>query len=116
MEINRQIDICKMIRGDAEVIKKCLFSASKYARIDAIRWATYHHMESSDIVARIVELKNDDSVFFGYTVSNFAIAALEKMGIEKYEGDDEYQKDLIESFIPTKEDVIKILQMNSGFE
>lgn len=114
MKNNRSINICKMILGDKETIIKSLFSESKYARIDALIWATYHCVTESDIIERIKDLKKDDSVLAGYTVGNFAIAALENLNLEKYDGDDEYQKSLIKNFVPSKEKANEILKINSN--
>lgn len=112
MKSKRSINICRMISGDRDLIAKSLFSENKYVRMDAILWATYHHMSTPDIIDRIKDLKKDDSLFLGYTISNFAIAALDNLGIEKYHGKDDYQKELIKSFIPTKDQVEEILKAN----
>lgn len=100
----------QMIQGNIEIIKSCLFSESKYVRMDALRWAAYHHLSDSDIIERIRELKKDDSILSGYTVSNFATAALEKMGIEKYTGSDTDQKAITEFFVPSKEQADNLLK------
>lgn len=99
----RANNICKMIKGDKETIKECLFSESKYVRMDAILWAAYHKFKDTDITERIVELKSDFAGGLGYTVSNYAISALDILEIEKYTGKDESQIALIHNFLPTKE-------------
>lgn len=103
-----------MISGDKKAIKKGLFSESKYVRMDALIWATYHYITENDIIERIKDLKKDDSVLSGYTVGNFAVAALENLNLEKYDGDDEYQKSLIKNFVPSKEKATEILKINSN--
>lgn len=100
---NRAKNICKMIKGDKAIIKECLFSESKYVRMDAILWAAYHKLKDTDIVERISELKSDNSSGLGYTVGNYAVSALDVLGIEEYAGNDESQKALILNFLPTKE-------------
>ncbi|MDE5772816.1 MAG: hypothetical protein K2I06_14560 [Ruminococcus sp.] len=111
---NRSINICKMISGDKEAIRKSLFSESKYVRMDALIWATYHCITENDIIERIKDLKKDNAVLSGYTIGNFAIAALENLNSEKYDGNDEYQKSLIKNFVPSKEKAAEILKINSN--
>ncbi len=109
---NRSMNICKMISGDKEVIRMGLFSESKYIRMDALIWATYHCITENDIIERIKDLKKDNDVLSGYTVGNFAVAALENLNLEKYDGNDEYQKSLIKNLVPSKEKATEILKMN----
>ena len=77
MKSKRQDDICRMIRGDRQTIRKSLDSSNALVRIDGIIWTTYHSYADTGIVNRLKELKSDEVGSFGYTVGNFAVAALE---------------------------------------
>lgn len=46
------------------------------------------NMLTDEVVARLRELKTDNSQIAGHSISDFSIAALDVMGIEKYYGDD----------------------------
>ena len=102
MMSKREKNICEMIKGNKAVIKECLYSESKYVRMDSLLWTAYHKFSDPEIIERIIELKSDDSVLSGYTVGNYAIAALDALNIEKYSGDDDFQQDLIAEFTPTE--------------
>lgn len=110
MRSKRITNICKMVSGDKEIIKSSLFSESKYERMDALIWATYHKITENDVIERIKELKEDDSVVSIHTVGNYAVAALANLNIEKYSGNNKNQKELIKYFAPTKERAKTILK------
>ena len=110
MKSKRIENIYKMAFGDKETIKSCLFSESKYERMDALIWTTYHKIKENDVIERVKELKKDDSVVSMYTVGNYAVASLVNLNIEKYKGNDKNQKELIKYFVPTKERVAVILK------
>lgn len=114
MKPNRSENICNMIKGNKETIKNCLYSESQYTRMDAILWATYHKYKDYDIIERIIDLKIDNEGGMGYSVGNYAIAALDILNIEKYSGDENSQKDLISNFLPTKEAAENAFKINSG--
>ena len=100
---NRVTEICRMIRGNQKTILDGLFSNNPYLRMDAILWLTYHKMKTHAIIEKLRELKNDEFFLMGFTVGNYAIAALEVLGVESYTGNDEYQKKLNMNFLPTEE-------------
>lgn len=102
-KLSRPKMICKMIHGDKQAIRDGLLSDNPYLRIDALLWIAYHHMNLPELIEKIHELKNDDSQIMGYTVSSHAIATLDALGIEAYNGNDQYQKALNANIVPTKE-------------
>ncbi len=66
-------------------------------KVNGIFSAVNHKIKSQNIVDKIKELKSDNTVISGYFVSDFAVAALDVLGIEKYNGNVEKIKDLIGS-------------------
>jgi hypothetical protein len=70
-------------------------------RNNAIIEAVQHNIKDDSIINQIKRLKSDNTFLFGlngggYTVSTFAYAALDVLNIEKYKGNDEYVKKLID--------------------
>ena len=47
-----------------------------------------NHLTTEEIVSKLKALKTDDSQITGHSISDFSIAALDIMGIEKYNCDD----------------------------
>lgn len=87
----------KMINGDKKTIIECLSFSGAIFRMDAIACACIHHYKDDEIIKKIKELKNDTISLDGYSVSSFAHAALELLGIEKYTGNNYKVVNLIES-------------------
>lgn len=92
-----KITIERMRNGDREAIMKSLSCQGAIYRMDAIAFASLNNIKDAEIVKRLKELKKDDVFLDGYTVGDFAVAALDNLGIEKYIGDDVRMKNLIES-------------------
>ena len=113
MNSRRQIQICRMIQGDLNLIFECLQSQNELVRMDALLWAAYHGFSESNVASRIIELKNDDTAVMGFTVSDYAIAALDRLNIEKYSGKDFRMEEFIRNFVPTKQEVEEILRRNN---
>ena len=114
MSSKRKMQICEMIQGNIELISGCLDSKNELVRMDAILWAAYHNCNDESTVSRIKELKTDSSGSMGYTVGDYAVAALDRLNIEKYSGNDRYMKAFIDGFIPTKQEAENILRNNSA--
>lgn len=98
MASNENISI-KMLKGDRHAIAEGLISSSTYIRLYALQWAAYYSVLNPAIISQIMELKTDNSVDMGYTVSDFAIAALDILGVEKYRGQDKDLINLINNFV-----------------
>ena len=88
-----------MKKGDENAIYKCLASSSYFAKARAILAVVEYELVSQQIEEMLVSLKEDNERVFAAnpdsTISNFSKAALDILGIEKYDGNDEYVKDLI---------------------
>ena len=92
-----KITIERMRNGDREAIMKSLSCQGAIYRMDAIAFASLNNMNDTETVEKLMELKKDDVFLDGYTVGDFAVAALDNLGIEKYKGDNILVKNLIES-------------------
>lgn len=94
-------DLEKVYAGDKnEIIAAMLCDASFY-RMNGIVEAVKHGLKEKAITRQIKNLMNDKtgalSLRGGYTVADFAIAALDVLEIEKYTGDEENIKAIIQS-------------------
>ena len=84
--------------GDEKSIYRGLIHSGAIYRINAIIQTVKHKISSDDIISRIQDLKEDDTILMGvYKISDFAIAALALLGVEKYYGYDEIILNLINS-------------------
>lgn len=92
-----KIIIERMRNGDREAVMKGLSCQGAIYRMDAIAFASLNNMNDTETVEKLMELKKDDVFLDGYTVGDFAVAALDNLGIEKYKGDNILVKNLIES-------------------
>ena len=89
--------IMAMQNGDKKAIMSGLNCQGAIYRMNAIAFAVLNKMTSNDIVQKIIYLKEDTVSFDGYTVSDFAVAALDVLEIEKYPGSDSRIISLIDS-------------------
>ena len=80
-EVNRR-------NGDINAIIEGLISKSSLFRLQGICGAVNNNVCNSAIKNQLMRLTNDGTVVSGYSISQLAIAALDRFGIEKYEGDD----------------------------
>ena len=83
--------------GKQEDILICLKHKGALIRVNGIMNAVLYSLKTPEIIALIKGLKNDEKMFDTYLVSDFAIAALDVMDIEKYEGDKQQILGLIDS-------------------
>jgi hypothetical protein len=88
--------IKKMYSGDKSAVREGLDQPGALYRFNGIVCATLFNYTDEDIIDRIKALKDDHVFFSGYTVSDFAIAALSVLGIEEYKGDSRKINSLIE--------------------
>lgn len=89
--------ISRMISGEREAILKGLSHPGAIYRMNAIGQVYLNNMRDAEIIEKLKVLKADDVMLDGYTVGDFAVAALHNFGIEKYEGDKRTLKELIDS-------------------
>ena len=110
MKNNRTDEIRMMMLGNRSEIERGLNSDNKCLRLDGLLWATYHNINDENVIERIRELKYDEESAMGFKVSDYAVAALDILGVEKYQGGDERLSDLIKNFLPSKSDVEKAIK------
>ena len=89
--------ISRMISGEREALLKGLSHPGAIYRMNAIGQVYLNNMRDAEIIEKLKVLKADDVMLDGYTVGDFAVAALHNFGIEKYEGDKRTLKELIDS-------------------
>lgn len=69
----------------------------------AMRACCIRKISNEKIIQRLKELKTSDKIGMYQKISRIAIATLDILGIEKYCGDDEVIKDIIETVYYSKE-------------
>ena len=86
-----------MQKGDKDAIISGLSHKGAIFRMNAIGNVVIHGMNDAETICTLAELKNDDVFLDGYTVGDFATAALDMLGIEKYAGKNRRMEELIDS-------------------
>lgn len=86
-----------IVNGNKDDILNSLKYGSAYYKLLSISCAVTHKINSIDIINAIKELKNDNSAFNSMVVSQFAIGALDVIGVEKYKGKNKTILSLISS-------------------
>lgn len=89
--------VAKMRVGEKEAIIGGLSHAGAIYRMNAIAFSSIHKIKDIEVQKMIKRLKDDETFLDGYSVSQFAVAALDIMNIEKYTGDNSNIKNLIAS-------------------
>ena len=89
----------KMLLGDIDCIEEALVSGSVIDKFNAIISIIENNIKAESVITLIKTLReNEDRAYRenpDMTISNFAIAALDILEIEKYNGDDKYIRKLI---------------------
>lgn len=86
IHIGREKNISLALQQDGAIFKA-----------NGIISAVNHKIISENIVNQIKKLKDDKTLISGYFISEFAVAALDVLGIESYNGDNEKIVKLIDS-------------------
>lgn len=86
-----------MRRGDGKILLDALPHQGSIYRMNAIAFSCICKADNAQIAEKIRKLKGDNAILDGYSVSDFAKAALDIMQIEKYSGDNVRIRNLIES-------------------
>jgi hypothetical protein len=89
--------IKKMQSGDISTLKNGFNAKGAIYRVNAIAWATKNNIIDEELIAYIKKSINDNTLISGYTVGQFALASLDILNIQKYQGDDISVKNLIKS-------------------
>lgn len=87
----------KMKKGEKQAIIDGLSHSGAIYRMNAISFSSIFNVRDDEVKERIKSLKDDDITLDGYSVSDFAMAALDLMKIEKYTGGKASVKNLIDS-------------------
>lgn len=83
--------------GNITAIMDGFMSDGALYRFQAICGAVNHNVFNDAVKNQLIRLVNDGAVIMGYSVSQLAIAALDKFGVKQYTGDDETTKELIKA-------------------
>ena len=87
-----------MYKGDRETILKGISSKTQIMVVNAVIAGTQQGITDTVFVDELKKLvSNTEIILMGVPISNIAIAALDILGITKYDGDDEYIQSLITS-------------------
>lgn len=76
---------------------KMLYRDGSFDKFNGIIECVKSNLKTAEIIERLKELKNDTTTIAGHPIADFSMAALDILGIEKYDGDDNSIKQLIES-------------------
>ena len=74
-----------MISGEREAILKGLSHPGAIYRMNAIGQVYLNNMRDAEIIEKLKVLKADDVMLDGYTVGDFAVAALHNFGMKDEE-------------------------------
>lgn len=88
--------IDEMRNGNSNAIVAGLLHHGAIYRMNAIAFSSLQRRSNKEIVEKIKALRTDHFGIDGYSVSDFAIAALDILGIEKYTGTNQNIKRLID--------------------
>lgn len=89
--------ISRMRNGEKAAIMEGLSHSGAIYRMNAISFLSIFGVKDTDTTNKLKELKKDRVMLDGYSVADFAMAALDLMKIERYSGNDEPVKNLIQS-------------------
>lgn len=87
----------KIRKSDHQAIVVGLSHNGAFYRMQAILGIVNHKTMTDEFKKQLLKLKSDEQYVLGYTISDFATAALHKFEIEKYDGDDPGILSLIEA-------------------
>ena len=71
-----------------------------------ICFAAIHKLRDSRIIEAIKTCKNDNDLIYAFRVSDFAVASLDVLGVEKYVGDNPQILELVESNFTFLDDLL----------
>lgn len=89
--------IDRMKKGEHSAIMDGLSHSGAIYRMNAISYSVISGVENTDVENKIKELKKDGVMLDGFSVADFASAALDLMEVEAYTGNSASVKSLIDS-------------------
>lgn len=87
----------RAFEGDKEILMDALTSTNPNATVIGIAAVVKNKPDDDDIINALKDLKESWMIIFGYSIQQMAIAALDLIGVEKYDGDEVRIHDFIES-------------------
>ena len=82
---------------EAEIIEYSN-SVNGLNRLNSILFGAKYGVRAERFITRLIDMSTDNATtFFGTPMSSFAKAALDILGVEKYTGDDDYIRIMIDS-------------------
>lgn len=89
----------KMEKGDIDTIISCVYSDIPILVLNAIIFGGQHRIKDASFIRRLKEdLIFSDITFFGKKLSDFVEVTLDLLDVQKYKGNDDYIKELINTF------------------
>lgn len=83
--------------GEKNIVMDALKSLNSNATIIGIAAVVKNKPDDEDIINALKALKESRMIIFGFSIRQIAIAALDLIGVEKYDGDEKIIRAFIES-------------------
>lgn len=87
----------KIRKGNIGAIMDGFLSGIPAYEAQAVIGAVNNHAINDEIINQLFRLRSDKTIVFGYSLADFATAALDKFEIERYKGDDPVVRILIKN-------------------
>lgn len=93
---NVQINVDNMHNGSISTIMNGITSDSPFELLNAIIAGTKLGLRGKEFIEGLKKAQQNEEVLMGIPIKEFAIASLEVLGIQKYLGDNERIKEMIQ--------------------
>ena len=93
IELQKMVD--NMVSGDVNSILYGICSENKFLIINAILQGYNHNVSENLFVVNLMKHKTNNQSILNVPIKSLALAVLDLIGIEKYNGNDEYVIELI---------------------
>ena len=84
-----------MKAGNIQVIQECIHSEKAILIVNAIIFGVQQKLDSPSFISGVEKAAQNQTVLMGHRVSEFAVAALDILGKQKYTGTQQSIKDMI---------------------
>jgi hypothetical protein len=85
-----------MKAGNIQVIQECIHSEKAILIVNAIIFGVQQELDSPSFISGVEKAAQNQTVLMGHRVSEFAVAALDILGKQKYTGTQQSIKDMIQ--------------------
>ncbi len=92
-----QYIIDRMKEGHVEAFLYGMDSDIPILNLNAVNFGTKYHCQRKEFIDRLKKLTDSNITFFGNEMKQFAVAALDVLGVQTYTGNDAFIKKLITS-------------------